>query len=173
MANVVTAFTLPVQPATGTVQRFALGGDGYRSPSGVYVIRDVAALGDGTGAGHLTVQMGLDPNFVSMLGYVSLSISQATPATNRVKFQHVGALVATMQRNILLNFTNGNIVPEIAETWLPPAALIPGVSPGTTSVFVDNTGTDLLLFNASVFLYDIRAMENFPIDLLVAARGGI
>lgn len=174
MANVVTAFTLPANPGSGgTLQRFALGGDGMRSPKGVYVIRSVGATGDGTGSGHLSVQMGLDPDFVSMLGYVSCSISQATPADAIVKFQHVGALMATMQENILASASVAAVVPEIATTWSPPAMLIPGVTPGTTSIFVDNVGTDVVLLNAMIFLFDIRAMEEIPIDLLVAARGGV
>ena len=173
MANVITAFTLPNQPASGSVRRFALGGDGLRSPSGVYSVRNVAAVGDGTGVGFVSIQMTLDPDYVQMIGYVTASVSQASAGDRRLKFQHVGALMATMQENRLAIFTNLIIQPGIAETWLPPAMLIPGVQPGTTSIFVDNIGTDTFLFNANIFIYDIRAMESFPIDLQVAARGGI
>jgi len=170
--SITLAFTLPATPSAGTIQRFALGGDGYRSPSGVYVVRDVSITGDNTG-GFMAIQMGFDPNFVSMIGYCSASISQGTPTLQKVKFQHVGALMATMQENIEAIAANAGNVPEIAVTWSPPAMLIPGVRPGTTTCQVDNTEDDVFIFNASIFLYDIRAMENFPIDLLVAARGGV
>jgi len=138
----------------------------------VYVVRNARVTGDATG-GSANIQMTLDPNFVSMIGYVSLSITQTSNSTERLRFQHVGALVATMQETRLTNFMTAGINPGVAETWLPPAMLIPGVSPGTTSIIVDNVDTDVYLMNANIFLYDIRAMELFPIDLLVAARGGV
>lgn len=155
------------------MERFALGGDGMRSPSGMYVIRAVQAVGDGSDAGDdLSVQMALDPNYCSMIGYVSATISQATPADAVMRFQHVGPRVATM-RVQRLNVSSWGLPPPIADTWLPPATMIPGEEPGTTSVFVENVGTGILLFNANIFLYDIRAREETPYDLLVAARGGI
>lgn len=115
--------------------------------------------------------MGLDPDYVAMLGYVTVSITQATAEAERVRFQHVGALMATFGETRVADFSN--IVPEILETWLPPAVTIPGVRPGTTSVVVDNTDTAIIFMSADIFLYDIRAMESTPIDLLVAARGGV
>jgi len=170
--SVVTAFTLPDPPPSGTLERFALGGDGTRSPSGVYVIRNVAVTGDGADSGSVSVQMGLDPDYCSMIGYATMSITQATPATEQIRWQFVGARVATMyQLRTVLTFAHG--APHIVDDWLPPAIIIPGEFPGTLSFFADNVGTDLNLFNANIFLYDIRAREITPYDLLVAARGGV
>jgi len=172
MADVLTAFTLPAQPATGTVERLALGGDGFRSPSAVYVIRDVQTLADGSNSGAVIVQMGLDPNYCSMIGFVTLSDTQASSVNEELRFQFVGAHVATMGETRLAT-AQVHEPPNILETWLPPAIIIPGVNPGTLSVWMDNVATDLMIFSAQIFIYDIRAREQTPYDLLVAARGGI
>jgi len=172
MATTTVAWDLPDQPPSGVVERFALGGDGFRSPSGVYVIRNVAQTGDGTGAGGMITEVTLDPSYVSLVAYLTVGVSQATPTDMTVKFKLLGPRTPTQSEHVLVQSFN-QAFPTIAHTWLPPAFPIGGEDPPVLGITVPQVGTDIATFQAAIFLYDIRARENFPIDLLVAARGGI
>jgi len=154
------------------VQRFALGGDGFRSPSGIYVVRNLRVDGDGSDAGSVSCQITLDPSYCSLIGYATMSSSQVTPLDTIVRFSMIGSQIGTMQESFEVKATDfGN--PAISKLWKPPAVIIPGTDPGTLSFFGDNVATDINFFNAQIYLFDIRAREVVPIGLLVAARGGI
>lgn len=173
MANVANSFTLPAQPATtGTVERVALGGDGFTEPSAMYVIRNADVDGDASGIGHLSVNITMDDNFCSMLGYATFLLEQATPVDDIIYMQLAGPTIATQAKVFdakLVAFLQSGL----DGTWLPPATVQGGPDPATLSVFADNLADDTLTFNANIFLFDIRAREAAIWSRLVAARGGV
>lgn len=138
----------------------------------MYVVRNLLATADGTGVGFLSCQMTMDPTFCSLLGYCSWTLEQGTPADAEAVLQFTGVNIASQQKTF--DMKSASFVPTtVRDTWLPPAVINGGVLPPTLALFMDNVGTDEMLFSANIFLYDIRAREDARFGLLVAARGGV
>jgi len=170
LADSVVAFTLPAEPPTGTLERIALGGNGFTAPQAEFLIRNVQSASDGTGSGSNSIQIGMDPNYCWMVAYMSATVTQASSADNDWRFQLVGARVPTQLITPLVN-SLGRVTAQIGTTWLPPASVNTGAA--TLSLFVPSVGTDLLNVSAAIFVFDIRAREAVPYWNLVNARGGI
>lgn len=168
---------VPDNPSpAGQIQFVALGGNGFSAPKGQYVIRNFAIVGDGSGGVH-SMSIVFDPDYCSMLQYATFlhdSIVSLDFKWNLVSPGLGPAVPAQIKQGDAVPISS-TLGPAKADTWQPPAMILPGgsFSAPTLSITVLNVDLIVLTLNASIFVYDIRAREDERYQELVAARGGI
>lgn len=171
-AAVNTSFTLPGQPATGTNQFIALGGDGFTSPKGMYLVKNFTSTGD-AGGDENEILINMDPDYCCMIAFATVLVQPAA-ADREMRLVIVGDQVPLMVTAPLVNAISADIGgSQCSYTWMPPAFINPGGDGAPSlSARVANTLAEVLSLNAAIYIYDIRARESFPYAGLIAARGG-
>jgi len=171
--SVIETVALPAQPDAGVTNREALGGNGFNAPIGAYFLRNMQAVGDAT-AGVLRISVTMDPDYCAMVGYATMALAQATPATISVLWTLLGERTPSQSRSNSLAPSSVNIsAASINDLWLPPAFVMSGTTGNTLSVAMLNVDTDVLTVSMCIYLFDIRAREAGNYPLLVGARGGV
>jgi len=169
--SVVIAMVLPVSSQVGTLKYVPLGGNGYTSPHGMYVVKGLAITGD-SGGGTAKMSIILDDRFCSMVGYASVVSANTASDPGSVRWVITSSDVAQQFRAV--EVPESAVDGPISDTWLPPATILPG-GPGVASLAVSLVNEDGLVSQlyAQIFVYNIHARERVPFELLVAARGGV
>jgi len=169
--SVAIVFVLPDAPPVGTLKYVPLGGNGYTSPHGMYVVKGLAIAGDATG-GTTKMSIILDDRFCSMVGYASVVSANTASDPGSVRWVITSSDVAQQFR--VVEVPESAVAGPISDTWLPPATILPG-GPGVASLTVDLVNEDTLISQlyAQIFVYNINARERVPFELLVSARGGV
>ncbi len=163
---------MPDQPASGTLDRIPLGGDGFTAPIAAYSIQSHAGTGD-AGGGALFVQAVMDPRFVSLVAYATLQLAQATPGDVDIRMTIGGARQPAQALQEPIVATSSTMSTQtIVRTWSPNPYLLPGGSVSPDLLFtVVNVLADVLSMDALVYLFDIRVREITPMGPLLWARG--
>ncbi len=160
---VTQSVVLPAQPAAGSSRLIGLSGNGFDYPRSMYEVQNQVA-GDAT-AGLVTLNITTDPRYVSIIYHVELVVLGAAAAQDYflqmsmrdsgVSVTHVGQTI----QNSVQTLTPGN-------AWWDPPALLPAET--LTSV-VANVNGDTTLLKTWVYNFDINALTNVPLPLLLAS----
>lgn len=171
---VSSTVVLPGQPTTGSVTRVPLGGDGFTAPIAAYAVRDhqvTGAVGGGTAA--LTIDM--DTRFCSLVGWMSASVNQGTPADadfRRVITSAQGAGIPLLAENGVAVAVAAGLGIEVQVLWSPPPVILPGGTDfGQASWSWVNVDADVYRLQAYIYLFNIRVRETTPMGPLLWARG--
>lgn len=170
--SVTATFTMPDQPAAGTLDRIPLGGDGFTAPLAAYSIQGNRGTGD-AGGGALFVQAIMDQRFVSLVAYATLQLQQATPGDVDIRMS-IGGLrqPAQLLQEPIVATSSTMSAQTITKTWTPTPYLLPGGGVQPDLLFtVANVLADVLSMDALIYLFDIRVRELTPTGPLLWARG--
>ncbi len=175
--SVAENIQLPNQPTSGTVENQGLGGDGFRAPFSATIV-DINLAGDASG-GTNAISVRFDPNYISMVSYVTLLVTGAAAEVDgRVQIVERGP--GAFQRGTLttiIPIRNGSVGlgGDTASMWIPPPVLI-SADPDTTVTNAPffrwqgvNTNGEENFLSMKIYNYDKRARESVPLDLLLAS----
>lgn len=166
--TVTAAFTLPDQPAAGTVNLQPLGGDGFSSPHSVYQVR--ATVDADSSTGRLEQYIRFDPRFVQVVSNVIISIESPADTTNvmaRITGEQGGRLEIRQAIPVVAVSGQGS---ECVLSWTPePMAVSSFLDSSSTAaphvrVVLDNVDTEDLTVDALIYNFDKRARELAPLS---------
>lgn len=172
--SVSETLTLPGQPTTGDVSYEGLGGDGLTAPHAAYHVSAFELTGDAS-SGITTQTIVMDDRYVSLLGFLTLRMTQVNDADEIVRFQCAGG--ARMPRvsatRTLTHFPGGAPLgtQEIADTWVPPPMMTPGQFANSCTVSCANKTNNIYLVDAVIYLFNIDVRQKYPLGPLFWARG--
>lgn len=174
--SVSATVTLPNAPATGVLRYTPLGGNGYTSPHAMYQLKNFLVTGD-SGGGTASLEVVMDDRFCCMIAYASMIFGGASTNPATVNWTWGGGLAGIspqfiQQRQVTLSNTSVG-APRIADTFDSPAFVHGSDSNLALTVTTVNEDADTVQLFLSVYLFNINAREKVPIELLVAARGGV
>ncbi len=173
--SVTETVVMPAQPATGTVIRIPLGGNGYHAPIAAYEVSGFAVTGDAS-SGSLQAQINMDPRYTALCSFVTMSIQQGTSADADVSFLMSGSagFVPTQADQGPVTAVASLVdAGEIRKTWTPTPVIMPGGNNANAHVRVNvlNVDGDVLGLSALFYIFNIRARELTPMGPLLWARG--
>lgn len=174
--SVAETLTLPNQPATGIVHRIPLGGNGFNAPHAAYVVDNFALVGD-AGGGNINQTINMDERFCSLVAFVNIALSQATPADAgwHIALDSNVALgpVAPQTENLALTAIANDIsTVHISHVWVPVPYVLPGAGGGgSISSQVLNNLNDTMRLTALIYLFDVNVRQVTPMGPLLWARG--
>lgn len=161
---VVSAFTLPAQPASGNAIFHPLGGDGWISPRGVYAVQDNLVNDASGGTGRTTVTF--DPRFEGILTHCQ-ALFRSFGGQRDVSFDLVqkplalGLRASAFGTSLLIN----NQTLQSLFTWTPP--LLTGQ--GEVTITTDNTDGGTVHTNLWIYVFNIRVFEKTPLNVILAS----
>lgn len=163
--SVSATINLPDQPAdTGTISIIPLGGDGLNAPQAMYQLEKVGVTCDAT-SGTAQVFINMDPQYQAVAQNIIFDISSAggdkelicaiTDRSERFSdFAQVIALLPTITG-----------VSNARASWCP----VPLFDLGQINGVIANVDTEALLVSAQILLFNRRATELVPLNILVAS----
>ncbi len=163
---------LPATPATGTLDRVPMGGDGFYAPQAAYSIKTMSVTGDVSG-GAASLRIEMDERFCALVGFAAVQIAQGTAADADVRWLINGNTIASVVSTPTLNSVASTVTSfEVGSTFVPPPILIPGgPEAAALSVFLVNVDADVFYLDAYIYLFNLRARELTPMGPLLWARG--
>jgi len=173
--SVAATLTLPGQPASGTVVRTPLGGDGKTSP--ISADSFTVNLASDASAGSNSILVHTDPRFSCLTAHLQIRV--ASLAAN-INFQLMCAPTVTGLMQItgtIVDIGLTGVNPGVL--WCPPGHIgSTDVTPSSgTAMFllatIENTDTETLTFNALVFNFvkDVQQITPLPVLLASLPRG--
>jgi len=173
---VSASFTIPAQPTTGNLTYVPLGGDGYSAPFAAWSVVNHTATGDATG-GAIVCEVILDNRFVSLVSFVTVDNTQATPANADLRIS-VDSVTGARQipqmrfQNLVVATSATLSTNTIGRTWNPPPQLLPGGSQsGRIRGEMVNVDTDVMRLGCFIYEFRIDVREKTPMGPLLWARG--
>lgn len=169
--SVSESITLPGQPSAGILDIIPLGGDGFTAPKFAYQLRAMELVGD-AGGGNVAMTMNMDPEWCSLVGYMTLRINQVAAADADFVFIIGGDGTATVALNGLAVATAAAVNSgTIWKTWRPEPLILPYGGNPVASVRVANVLNDVVQLDALVYVFDPRVRETTPLGPLFWSRG--
>jgi len=156
---------LPAQPAIGRTEYVPLGGNGWDSPFSYYAVAvELQADGSG-GVNDITVVM--DPQFMSLIGYIQslvISVASATDSVRHITITEQDHIRDTRQMIIDVESSIAAIY------WTPPGITLnstPLHTPTIRSV-VENNDADDHFMNLRLYNFKKDAEKKVPLRLIMA-----
>ncbi len=165
--TVAETVTLPSQPASGSTTFLPLGGDGWTAPMSAYGVA-INLAGDASG-GNSTITLEFDPQYVSVLNYVSGGIVGSGVDLD------VGLVLRTGAENVTLSLLlpeslAGGILASNTVLWTPPLLLLdPGLSGVNLQFSSVNVDGDSNFLNCRVYNFRRGVAQRTPLDKLIAS----
>lgn len=171
---IAETLTLPAQPASGTLTRLNLGGDGFRAPIAAYSLEAMTLTGDVSG-GSLRFLINMDARFCTLMAYSAFAIAQGSKSNADFRYILGGDTVPGQQLtgtttaiNLTVHGTNNGF------TWYPKPFVLPGGGQNSNlQLDVLNVDDDVVAMNGIFYLFDIRVRELTPMGPLLWAAGAI
>lgn len=170
--SVTETLTLPAQPATGSVFRIPLGGDGFTAPIAAYSIKGFNLVGD-AGGNNVEQIVIMDDRFCSLISWVTLRNVQATELDADVILKVSGSQTpAQMFHELVVASAVAISTTTIVKTFIPTPFVLPGgPAVGNFSTRVLNVLADVVSVDALIYLFDITVREKTPMGPLLWSRG--
>ncbi len=176
--SVDATVTLPNQPAIGSSALVPLGGNGYSSPLGAYVVRDMQVTGDASG-GRLRAEIKMDQAYCSLVSYVSWEVDQPTPVAmifrSRLETPNVtisDAIPLQTDEGQQAHFALLGEANTVGKTWRPTPVILPGDGAnGFVDIAVVNLLNNVLRFDALIYVFDNKVRESENLGNLLWQRG--
>ncbi len=163
--SVAIETTLPAQPATGTCRYVPLGGDGFTSPASSYHFWQAIA-GDASG-GYATLTAHMDPRFAALVSFLTVQVNSAAAVPDVKAAIHAAP---STEQDVVLNLIGG--VPLFTTTGQAMLTWSPSPLFNAESIVVDFDNvdaTELYVFTAVIYNFNIRAAEQTPLSVLLAS----
>ncbi len=176
--SVSDTFQLPNQPTTGDAVVVPLGGDGFKAPRLAYMVNKYSVTGDAT-AGSASLELEMDPRFVSVVAYVTLQVIQASTTDSEFRMTISSDFIGEQVDQGDQTAISATIAAfTFARTWIPAPVLLPGGfgTVGNNNVpritmKMLNVDTDDYQLSALIYCFDIRAREIWSSGQLLFNRG--
>lgn len=170
--SVTQTVVFPAQPAVGQLFYVPLGGDGFVSPFAAYSLRSFQASGDASGT-FISMNVNLDPRFVSLVAWVTVQIQQGTSADADFRIDVASDETGIISSGAIEAVASDVSGLEVSRTFSPHPTLLPGGSKNSRVVAAfDNVDGDEYFMDVWCYLFNIRVRETTPIAPLLWAAGG-
>lgn len=173
---VASTFTLPAQPAVGTLTYVPLGGNGFTAPHAAYAVQNFRLTGDVSG-GSVKGTIVLDNRFCSLVSFVSFRIGQGTSADADyrlvVSSDAGGVQIPQILESDLLTAISATVsTSTINHTSVLTPMMLPGAgNVGSIQLEFLNVDDDDYRISALIYVFDIRVRETTPMGPLLWSRG--
>lgn len=161
VVSISTSFTLPGQPPSGGFANLVgLHGDGFTSPTSMYLLQPTD-VGDASGGG-LSWNVTMDPRYVSVVAHMGFQVLAASGRVCRLSI--TGRTGNTVSVAGTAPITN--ILAAIAEfDWSPP----PLVDVKTITWTIQNVDTNNYTGLCTIYNFDKEAMFRVPLSVILAS----